>query len=218
MRNQNTKEIVTLLLKRHGVTFAEESGIDVRDNSPSSLFSLLCLAVLCSARISHRTALQAAKALRAKRWTTAKSMAASTWKQRAQTLNRAGYARFDERTATMLGETAEMALELYGGDLRKLRAKAGRSQEKERGLLKEFKGIGETGADIFLREVQVIWPEVFPFADQKALDGAKALGLPHDAAALGKLVRGKRRYAQLISALVWARLEHTAAEIRRHAA
>jgi hypothetical protein len=41
--------------------------------------------------------------------------------ERAQERNHAGYARYDERTATMLGSTAEMLLREYKGDLRLLR-------------------------------------------------------------------------------------------------
>jgi hypothetical protein len=36
-------------------------------------------------------------------------------------------------------------------------------------LLKEFKGIGDVGANIFCREAQIAWDELYPFADRKAL-------------------------------------------------
>ena len=39
-------------------------------------------------------------------------------------------------------------------------------------------GVGDVGADIFLREVQVAWTEVAPFADERALGAARDLGLP----------------------------------------
>jgi hypothetical protein len=50
--------------------------------------------------------------------------------------------------------------------------------------LKEFKGLGDVGVDIFFREVQVAWQELRPFADRRTLDAAGRLGLPKDA---GKL-------------------------------
>jgi hypothetical protein len=39
----------------------------------------------------------------------------------------------------------------------------------------EFKGIGDAGADIFCREVQIVWDELYPFADRKALATASKL-------------------------------------------
>ncbi|MFO1153280.1 MAG: hypothetical protein U1E42_06395 [Rhodospirillales bacterium] len=59
---------------------------------------------------------------------------------------------------------------------------------EERRLLQDFKGIGEVGADIFLREVQLAWEEVFPFADRRSLRAAARLGLDASASALAALV------------------------------
>lgn len=68
----------------------------------------------------------------------------------------------------MLGATAAMLQDKYQGDLRKLRDAA----ERERDLLKECKGLSEVGVDIFMREAQIVWPELYPFADRKALQAA----------------------------------------------
>jgi hypothetical protein len=68
-------------------------------------------------------------------------------------------------------------------------------------LLQEFKGIGETGAAIFCREAQSAWPELYPFADAKALDAAKKLGLGDDAQALAGLV-DQRDFPRLVAALI----------------
>lgn len=51
-------------------------------------------------------------------------MAEATWRQRTDVLNRAGYARYDESTSRMLGDTAQLLLDRYRGDLRKLREEA----------------------------------------------------------------------------------------------
>jgi hypothetical protein len=91
----------------------------------------------------------------------------------------------------------------YGGDLRGL----GESHDVDaaRKLLKEFKGIGDTGADIFLREVQDIWTWVRPFFDDRATAAAKELGLPSDGDDLAKL--GGDRCAALAAALVRVSLD-----------
>lgn len=193
--------LVSALLEIHGSTYADELGIDLSQNTPSALFRWLCATLLMSARIPAGNAMRAASALADAGWTTARTMAGSSWRQRVDVLNRNGYARFDESTARMLGEDVEMLLDHYGGDLRKLRERADRDTAEERKLLKEFKGIGDVGADIFFREAQTAWDELHPFADRKALEAAETLGLPKTAEGLSKLVP-KADFSRLVAALV----------------
>jgi hypothetical protein len=101
----------------------------------------------------------------------------------------------------MLGDTALMLLDKYRGDLRQLRAAAGRDPRRERLLLKECKGIGEVGADIFCREAQITWDELFPFADRRALEAAGRLELDDDADRLASRV-ARKDYPRLLAALV----------------
>lgn len=188
MNGPSPKRIIDVLLKRHQRTYAAELGIDLAQGTPSVLFRWLCAAILLSARIGAKQAMQAARALADQGWTTAEKMAGSTWEERTRTLNRAGYARYDESTSRMLGDTAGMLLERYGGDLRKLREAAGREPARERELLKQCKGLGDVGVSIFCREVQQVWDELYPFADERALAAAGRLGLESDAQALAQRV------------------------------
>jgi endonuclease III len=201
MARPSRDRIIEALLERHGRTYAAELGIDLERNTPSALYRWLCAATLLSARIGAGAAMQAAQALAEQGWTTAQKMADATWEQRTRTLNQAGYARYDESTSRMLGDTAEMLLDKYGGDLRRLRDAAERDPERERALLKECKGIGEVGADIFCREAQVAWDELFPFADRRALDAAGRLRLENDPARLAGRV-SRKDYPRLLAALV----------------
>src|ERR687888_69109 len=100
-------------------------------------------------------------------WTTPQKLDRTTWAQRVRVLNRAGYARYDESTSRMLGDTCALLLERYRGDLRRLREEAGRDPKRERALLKAFKGLGDVGVDIFFREAQLAWKELYPFADRR---------------------------------------------------
>jgi hypothetical protein len=50
------------------------------------------------------------------------------------------------------------------------------------------KGIGPTGADVFRREVQLVWPWVRPYLDDRARDGARRVGLPDESVQLAALV------------------------------
>lgn len=198
----SSKQAITdALLERHGRSFAAELGIDAAKNTPSPLFRLLCFALLASARISATNAMNAAQALASHGWTTAEKLANATWRERTDVLNAAGYARYDESTSRMLAETAELLLERYNGDLRRLRERAEHKPSNERKLIKECKGIGDVGANIFFREVQLAWDELYPFADKMALRAAHRLGLGGDAAALARLT-DPHDYSRLIAALV----------------
>ena len=201
MTEPSKREIVSSLLDKHGRTYSDELGIDLGRNTPSPLFRWLCASILFSARISTDIAMRAARALTDQGCTTAQKMAASTWEQRTRTLNRSGYARYDESTSRMLGYDADLLLERYGGDLRKLREEANRDPNRERAFLKEFKGIGDVGVDIFFREAQIAWDEIFPFADKRALQAARRLDLGADARALARHVE-RREFPRLVAALV----------------
>jgi endonuclease III len=201
MPPEKSEALVEALLERHGRTYAEELGIHVEKNTPSPLFQLLCASLLFSARISAAAAMQAHQALRQAGWTTPEKMARAGWSERTQVLNRHGYARYDESTSRMLGETAQHLLDRYGGDLRRLREEARNDPQEERRRIKEFKGIGDVGADIFCREVQLVWPELYPFADGRSLEGARELGLPADPQHLAGLVE-REHFPRLVDALV----------------
>lgn len=193
--------VMKQLIAHHGTLFSQELGIELARNTPSPLFRWLCAALLMSARISHHTAMAAVRALSTAGLITARGMAGSEWADRVHLLDRVGYTRYDERTAHMLGETAQQLQANYGGDLRKLRAAADNDPVEERIRLMEFKGIGDVGADIFLREVQLIWTEHYPFLDSKACAGATRLGLPAEARTLARHV-SRQDYVRLVTALV----------------
>jgi hypothetical protein len=116
-------------------------------------------------------------------------------------LGRAGYRRYDERTATQLQEMAELVLTRYAGDLRRLAEEADGDVEQASRLVQQVKGIGPTGAAVFLREVQAVWPWVRPYLDDRARVGARRMGLPDDGAQLADLV-APAELARFAAALV----------------
>lgn len=217
MSKPAAKQIVEELFREFGQTFADETGIRLRGGGPSALFRWFCTCLLLSARIGGGIAIEASRALAKSGWTTPRRMSQSTWADRAKVLNEAGYARYDERTSTMLGDSSRMMIDRYKGDLRRLREEAEREPEAERKLLKEFKGIGEIGVDIFFREIQGEWPELFPFADKKSLITATRLGLPDEPETLAKLVN-KEDFPLLLGALVRCNLAKAEKEILAKAA
>jgi len=213
MNKGQQQRVVVALLQRHGKTYAEEVGIRLR-NTPAPLFQLLVAALLFSARIGAPQAAQAASALRRCGLTTARKMADASWEERVRILNQNGYARYDESTSRMLGDTACIVLEKYGGDLRNMRAAAGGETAVMEKRLQEFKGIGPAGAAIFLREVQAVWEEFCPYIDDRARQGAQALGLPVTAELLADLAGNPLCTAQLAAALVRMDLADDADAVR----
>lgn len=216
MATSNPRTLAKTLLDRFGQTYAEELRIPIEKNTPAPLFQLLCAAMLYSARIPARNATTAIRALIDAGLTTPKKMVEASWQDRVDVITWHGYKRYDESAARMLGETAQLVLDRYHGDLRRLRQEADRDVDLEKKLLQQFKGIGNVGADIFLREVQLAWDEVYPYADAKVLRAAKRLELADDVQALARLT-SRRRFPRLVAALVRTDLAHAYDEIRQAA-
>src|SRR3954470_13887622 len=178
--DSSTAVVVRRVLDRHGRTFADEAGIALTDE-PAPLFQLLVLAQLLSARIATGVAVAAALELRAEGWTTAQRLRDASRPRVVAALGRAGYRRYDERTATQLREMGTLVLTRYGGDLRRLAEEAAGDVGRAARLIQEVKGIGPTGAAVFLREIQGVWAWVRPYLDDRARAGAGRVGLPEDA-------------------------------------
>lgn len=189
-------------MKVAGTTYAEEAGIALRDK-PMPLFQLLVLCMLASKPIDATIATQAARELFRAGLKTPKSVLAANRDTMITAFGRAHYVRYDESSATRLADIAATVRDEYGGDLRRLADK--RDVNVVKRLLKQFKGIGDTGADIFLREVQDVWSWVRPHFDQRATAAAREIGLPTDPHELGALA--PRTTAKLAAALVRVSLD-----------
>lgn len=185
-------------MRVYGHTYAEDAGIRLA-NRPDPLYQLLVLASLLGKRISANVALAAARELFEAGFTTTQSMVDASWQERVDALGRGHYRRYDESTSRLLGAAAQHCLHRWGGDLRRLRREAGGDRARLQRLLTEFPGIGPTGADIFTREVQAVWPEYQPSVDAKVSAGARAVHL--EPSAIGKLA-APRDLPRLTAALV----------------
>jgi hypothetical protein len=120
-------------------------------------------------------------------------------------LGRAHYVRYDESSATRLTDMAQRVRDEYSGDLREIASRSQQDAGEAKHMLKKFKGIGDTGADIYLREIQDVWTWVRPYFDDRATAAAKQLGLPTEPVKLGALA--PRTSAQLAAALVRVSLD-----------
>jgi hypothetical protein len=188
------------LLDRYGQTYADEAGIRLRD-APSPLYQLLVLSTLLSAPISSGVSVAAARELFRAGYRTPGAMVAASWQDRVDALGRGHYRRYDESTARELGKAAQHCLDRWRGDLRRMRAEADGDAGRLSRLLREFAGIGPTGADIFIREVQTVWTEFSPFLDHRVAAIAAAHGLPSSPEVLARSVP-EGEFGRLTAALV----------------
>ena len=163
-------------------TFAEDAGIWLADE-PAPLFQLLVLCMLQAKPIRATVAVDAARGLFEAGLTTPEKLAAAPRSQLIRIFGAAGYARYDESSATRLRSMSQLLIDEHSADLRTLRNTAPKS-------LHVFDGVGPACATMFAREAQGVWPELAPVFDKKALQGAEKLGLPQDPEELARLVSG----------------------------
>jgi endonuclease III len=193
------KHVVRRLLNVAGPTYAAEAGVRISDR-PMPLFQLLVLCMLASKPIDAAIAMRAGHELFSDGLRTPKAVLDSDRRTMIDAFGRAHYVRYDESSATRLTEIAQLVVDEYSGDLREIARRSDDDIDAAKRMLKKFKGIGDTGADIYLREVQDVWPWVRPYFDKRAARTAKALGLPSDPTKLGALA--PRANARLAAALV----------------
>jgi hypothetical protein len=210
MSNQSARWV-----EEFGTTYAEDAGIVLSDK-PSPLWRLLVLTLLLSKRIDADIAVRSARELSRAGWRTPRRMLDSTWQQRVDALGRGGYRRYDESTSTRLAEAAQLVIDRWKGDLRRLHDEAGSDADRVASLVQEVKGIGPVGAAIFLREVQGVWTDLSPFVDELAAEGARLLGLPTTAGRLAREVP-PQDFHHLVAACVRATLDDRTLEAMRSA-
>ncbi len=198
------KQLVQRLLKVAGTTYAAEAGVRISDK-PKPLFQLLVLCMLASKPIDAAIAMRAGHELFSDGLRTPQAVLDADRRTMIKAFGRAHYVRYDESSATRLTEIAARVLDEYSGDLREIARRSDDDIDSAKRMLKQFKGIGDTGADIYLREVQDVWTWVRPYFDKRAARAAKSLGLPDDPTKLGALA--PRANARLAAALVRASLD-----------
>ncbi|MFI7576702.1 hypothetical protein [Micromonospora sp. NPDC049497] len=212
-RTEDKKRLVRRLAGG-GRGFAEQYGFRVTNN-PSSLFQILCLAVLLARRGDFRRAVDSAHALPAQGWDSAARLARSLHADRVRVLRECGQRGDVDALADTLGDLARTVVERYRGDLRRLRAVAHHDPARERELLTTLPGVDAAVADLFLREAQALWREVAPVADRRALVAARRLGLGRSADDLAGLAGSgeSERLAWLVGSLARVDLEKSYAEL-----
>ncbi|KAL2006232.1 hypothetical protein VTN00DRAFT_9886 [Thermoascus crustaceus] len=147
---------------------------------PETILAMVIDALLKSTRISHDLAQRAVNTVIEAGYHDIKKLSESTWDERVDVLARAGYNRYREQNATRLGDLAEWVIGEYDGDLNNLLKRADCKQQRVKSSIKEIKGLGDLGTDLFINNVQAVWPCLAPFLDSRSLKTAEEVGIGTD--------------------------------------
>ena len=100
------------------------------------------------------------------------------------------------------------------GDLHNLLS-ASDSPQAVRQRLKEIKGLGDVGVDIFFDTAQGVCPQLAPFLDPRSAKTAESIGVSGDVATLWREVgEDPERMCRLANALTFVRLNRKEGEFQ----
>lgn len=103
------------LIAKYGHFPLSDVGLESPDEAtPETILAHVMNVLLLSVRISHRLARRALRGLVSQRYHDLKKLKASTWGERVVILDDSGYARYDHRAATELGQLADLIETKYG--------------------------------------------------------------------------------------------------------
>ena len=131
-------------------------------------------------------------------------------------LTEGGYTRYREKTATALGELAELIESRYAGDASGIVRGEGdevglEGEEKRKRVaerLREIKGLGPLGVELFFETAQAVWPSLGPFVGQRNLKALREMGVEESVESIWEgLGRDGGKMARLCAAVAGARLE-----------
>ncbi|MBS7638163.1 hypothetical protein KEJ49_04660 [Candidatus Bathyarchaeota archaeon] len=151
--------------------YADELGLDL--SKPEDRFRWFLASMLFAKRISAEIAMRTYRRFEEEGLTTPEAILEAGWDRLVEVLDSGGYVRYDFSTASNLLEAMRKLVDEYG-DLERLHEASANPKDLERRLM-EFKGIGPTGVNIFLRELRGIWTKADPEPSGIALEVALRL-------------------------------------------
>lgn len=154
-------------------SYSEELGLDLE--KPEDRFKWFLASVLFAKRISAQIAKKTYVLFELEKLTSPDALLQAGWDRLVEVLDSGGYARYDFSTATNLLGIAKTLKEKYGS-LEKLSEESINPKDLEK-CLREFKGVGPVGVNIFLRELRGIWENAKPLPSLMAVSTAKRVRL-----------------------------------------
>ena len=159
--DRSAEDIARAVLSRHGTTFAEDAGIELAD-TPAPLFQLLVLAELLSARIGASIAVAAARRADTAGWTTPARCAMPGGPQSSPPSAGPATAATTSAPPRSCGTWPHSCSTGTAATCADSADSAEQDVARADRLIQEVKGIGPTGAAVFLREVQASGPGCGP--------------------------------------------------------
>jgi len=157
-------------------SYSQELSLDL--TREEDRFKWFLAAILFAKRLSSQIAKRTFKEFENEGIVTPESILEAGWNKLVEILDSGGYVRYDFSTASNLFELASNLEERFGS-LEKLHAHAKDCRDLEKQLL-QFKGVGPTAANIFLRELRGIWEKARPSLSPLAQELASKLGLSQE--------------------------------------
>jgi len=155
------------------ITYSQELGLDLK--TEEDRFKWFLASILFAKRISSEVAKRTYREFEKEGIVTLESITEAGWDKLVEVLDSGGYVRYDFSTASNLLEIAANLRDKYGS-LEALYAQSKDSKDLEKKLL-EFKGMGPTTVNIFLRELRAVWEKARPQLSPLAREVASRLGL-----------------------------------------
>ena len=175
------------------MTYSQELGLDLK--TEADRFKWFLASILFAKRISSEVAKRTYREFEKEGIATAEGITEGGWDKLIEVLDSGGYVRYDFSTASNLLEIAASLRKKYGS-LEALYTQSKDNRDLEKRLL-EFKGVGPTTVNIFLRELKAVWEKARPQISPLAREVASRLGLDEE----------ELEFATVESALVRLNLE-----------
>jgi endonuclease III len=163
------------VIRRLGEPYSSSLGIDLESKKEGEIFKWFLASFLFGKRIGESIAAKTYRLFASKNIITPDKILATGWNGLVAVLDEGGYVRYDFSTASRLLELMECLKRNYGS-LTNLYEQAKDSKDLE-AMLQEFKGVGPTTVNIFLRELRTIWPKANPEPSLLVKIAAKNLGI-----------------------------------------
>ena len=157
-------------------SYSQELGLDL--TSEEHRFKWFLASILFAGGVSSRIAKKTYKEFEKEGIVTPESMIEAGWDRLVEVLDAGGYVVYDFATASKLLEIASRLKEKYGS-LENLYVQAKNNKDLEK-KLQEFKGVGPTTVNTFLRELKGIWEKARPSLSPIAREVASRLGLDEE--------------------------------------
>ncbi|KAI0172621.1 hypothetical protein GGR52DRAFT_572447 [Hypoxylon sp. FL1284] len=152
------------LISQHGrLPLSDTDLSDPESPKPETVLAMLLNAMLSSSRISHVLAAKTIALVIRAGYHKLDVLKESTWEERTKVLTEGGYTHYREKTATMMGDLAQLIRDKYDPD-----------------GAQNIKGLGDVGISIFFDTAQHVWPYLAPYVDPRSVKTAQTIGIGSD--------------------------------------